>query len=138
MQTMSSAFILLLLAVASCCSTVVGALSITRRDVLGSAAAAASSGVLVSSSWPTSLPANADGSIIAAPFSAYQINPDASFKLDPSLTSIEPRKLTQILSRTSEKVSDLLASVFFFPIQCSLLCLLECVGESDTSRALNV
>lgn len=96
----SSAFILLLLEIAA----VVGALSISRRDVLG-AAACTTSGVLASSSsnWPKTLiqPANAAENTAASSFfSAYQIHPDNSAKLDPSLTSIDSNKLTKLLSQT--------------------------------------
>ena len=83
----------------------VNALS-TRRDVLGStlrSATAAGSGVLVSSNILSRLVpiANADDDTTTT-FSSYRINPDASSKLDPTLTPIDPNKLTQILSRTSD------------------------------------
>ena len=78
--------------------TAVGALSISRRDVLG---AACSSGVLASSNWPTLIqPANAENTAALPFFSAYQIHPDESAKLDPSLTSIDSNKLTKLLSQT--------------------------------------
>ena len=78
----------------------------TRRDVIGSAlrsaTAAAGSGVLVSSNLSSLVPiANADDDTTTT-FSSYRINPDASSKLDPTLTPIDPSKLTQILSSTSD------------------------------------
>ena len=102
MVSLNTLCIIITLTLAASCS-LVSALS-TRREVLGSAvrsATAAGSGVLVSSSLPSSLPiANADDDTSSA-FSSYQVNPDASSKLDPKLTSIDPNKLTQILSKTS-------------------------------------
>lgn len=72
----------------------------TRRDVIGAIGSAT-----VAGSWQSILPiANAEDDTTAtseAPFSSYQINPDASSKLDPTLTSIDPNKLTQLLSTTS-------------------------------------
>lgn len=101
MVSLNACFITLLTIAESC--TLVSALS-TRRDVLGSAlrsATAAGSGVLVSSSLSSLVPiANADDDTTTA-FSSYRINPDASSKLDPTLTPIDPNKLTQILSKTS-------------------------------------
>ncbi len=111
MASLYASFITLLLTLAAS-FTVVGALS-TRRDFLGSAlrtaaatAAGGGSGVLVSSSnWPTILPipvANAnDDTAAKLTFSPYQITPDASSALDPSLTPIDSNKLTQILSKTN-------------------------------------
>ena len=96
-----NALCITLLTVATSCKFA-NALS-TRRDVLGSAlSAAAGSGVIVSSSLPSLVPvANADNDTVTT-VSSYRINPDASSKLDPTLTPIDPNKLTQILSRTSD------------------------------------
>lgn len=70
----------------------------TRRDVIGAIGSAT-----VAGSWRSLLPiANADDdtTAISQACSSYQINPDASSKLDPTLTSIDPNKLTQLLSTT--------------------------------------
>lgn len=86
-------------------SRVVDALS-TRRDVLGgalrTATAAAGSGMLVSSNLRSaSAIANVNDSATTSTFSSYQVNPDASSKLDPTLTPIDQDIMTQILSKTS-------------------------------------
>ena len=92
---------LLTLLAASCTINLASALS-TRRDVIGAIGSAT-----VAGSWQSLLPiADADDNSSAAAaaseaFSSYQIHPDASSKLDPTLTSIDPNKLTQILSKTS-------------------------------------
>lgn len=96
----SNALCITLLLTLSASTYLASALS-TRRDVLG----AIGSATAAVGSWQSLLPiANADdGTKAAIPeaFSSYQINPDASSKLDPTLTSIDPNKLTQLLSTTS-------------------------------------
>ena len=106
MQLIIASKIALILSTLATSTTFVNALT-TRRDVLGSAlrsaAATAGSGVLVSSTClpPSFSIANAADDSITSSFSSYQINPDASAKLDPSLSPVDPTKLTQMLSNTS-------------------------------------
>jgi len=72
----------------------------TRREMIGRTMTSTFGGIVSSSGWiaPDAAVAKADND---ASFASYQIFPDASANLDPSLQQIAPSDLNQILAMTN-------------------------------------
>lgn len=75
----------------------------SRREMLGRTVSYTFGGIVSAPSWTSPGAAVADDAtdITTASFSSYQIFPDASAKLDPSLKKIAPSDLNQVLSMTN-------------------------------------
>lgn len=73
----------------------------SRRQMLGKTFASTLGGIASTSGWVAPGPAVADDNIDAATFSSYQIFPDSSAELDPSLKQISASDLNQIFAMTN-------------------------------------